>query len=54
MTEYKEMIIYGAVAFITANAGSEKMAENKGLLVIKATENSSSIINAPNFKPKAF
>ena len=49
MPEYKESIVYGAVAFIAADAGSEKMAENKGLLVIKATGNSSSIINKVDF-----
>ena len=54
MPEYKESIVYGAVAFIAADAGSERMAENKGLLVIKATGNSSSIINKVDFKPKAF
>jgi hypothetical protein len=54
LPEYADKVVYGAVAFLIADAGSEKMAENKGLYVIKATGNSSSIINAPDFKPRAF
>jgi hypothetical protein len=54
LSEYKDKTIYGAVAFLTADAGSERMAENKGLFVIRATGNSSSIINAPGFTPRAF
>ncbi|MEI6434910.1 MAG: hypothetical protein WCP32_08710 [Bacteroidota bacterium] len=54
MPEYKDLIIYGAVAFITADGSSDRMAQNQGLFVIKATGNSSSIVNEPGFKPKAF
>ena len=54
MPEYKNMKIYGAVAFLTAIAGSEKMAEKNGLFVIKATGNSSRIINEDDFVPKVF
>ena len=54
MPEYKNLIIYGAVAFITANGSSDRMAQNQGFFVIKATGNSSSIVNEPGFKPKAF
>ncbi|MCX6279024.1 MAG: hypothetical protein NT004_13160 [Bacteroidetes bacterium] len=54
MPEYKNLIIYGAVAFITANGSSDRTAQNQGLFVIKATGNSSSIVNEPGFKPKAF
>ncbi|MEI6436097.1 MAG: hypothetical protein WCP32_14725, partial [Bacteroidota bacterium] len=54
MPEYHDKIIYGAVAFITADGGSERMAQNQGLFVIKATGSSSAIVNEPGFKPKAF
>jgi len=54
MPVYKNMKIYGAVAFLTAVSGSEQMAEKQGLFVIRATGNSSKIINAKDFKPKTF
>ncbi|MCD4697464.1 MAG: hypothetical protein K8S16_14615 [Bacteroidales bacterium] len=54
MAEYKDKTIYGAVAFLTADGASDRMAEKMGLFVIKATGNSSSIINNSDFKPKAF
>jgi hypothetical protein len=49
-----EKPIYGAVAFITADGSSNRMAQNLGFFVIKATGSSSSIVNEPGFKPKAF
>jgi hypothetical protein len=54
MPEYKERKIYGAVAYITAEGASDRMAENLGMFVIKATGNSSAIVNKSNFIPKAF
>jgi len=54
MPEYKDWTIYGGVAFITADGSSDRMAQNLGLFVIKATGSSSSIENDPEFKPKAF
>jgi hypothetical protein len=54
MPEYHDKIIYGAVAFITADGSSDRMAENQGFFVIRATGSSSSIVNKPGFKPKAF
>ena len=54
MPEYADKKIYGGVAFISAEGSSERMAEKLGFFVIKATGNSSSIINLPDFKPKAF
>ncbi|MCF8301769.1 MAG: hypothetical protein K9I94_00735 [Bacteroidales bacterium] len=51
---YSENIVYGAVAFLTEDSGCSKMAEGKGLFVIKATGNSSSIINKKDFKPKVY
>jgi len=52
--EYRNKTIYGAMAFLQADSGSEKMAESKGLFVIRATGSSASIINLPDFKPKTF
>jgi hypothetical protein len=54
MPEYHDKIIYGAMAFITADSASDRMAEKQGFFVIRATGNSSSIINEPGFKPKPF
>jgi len=54
MPEYKDKVIFGGVAFITADGTSERMAEKQGYFVIKATGSSSSIVNKPDFKPKAF
>lgn len=54
MPEYRHMRIYGAVAYISVHGSSDSMAENMGLFVIRATGNSSSIVNKENFKPKAF
>ena len=52
MPEYADKTVYGAVAFISEDAGSSAMAENNGLFVIKATGDSASIVNAENFVPK--
>ncbi len=52
MEEYKDYNIYGAVAFLRAEGGSELFAENEKLFVIRATGNSASLINKPEFVPK--
>ncbi len=54
MPVYKEKKVYGAVAFLNISADSHRMAESKGLFVIKATGNSASIINSNSFEPKVF
>ena len=54
MPEYHDKKIYGGVAFITAEGASDRMAEKQGFFVIRATGNSSFIINQKDFKPKAF
>jgi len=54
MPEYKDMKVYGAVAFITSEGASERMAEKLGFFVIKATGSSSAIVNDVDFMPKAF
>ena len=52
--EYKNRKVYGAVAYLKARKGTEVRYQREGLFVIRATENSSSIINKLNFKPKSF
>ena len=54
MPVYKEKKVYGAVAFLNTSSDSHRMAESKGLFVIKATGNSASIINKNTFEPKVF
>ncbi len=54
LPEYNDKIIFGGMAFITAEDASERMAEKLGFFVIRATGNSSFIINQKDFKPKAF
>jgi Holliday junction resolvase len=54
LPEYANKIVYGAIAFITADGSSDCMAEKQGFFVIRATGSSSSIINQEDFKPKAF
>jgi len=52
--EHKDKIVYGAVAYLKADEGSEVYAERNGLFVIRATGSSASIINAKRFKPAKF
>jgi len=54
MPEYRDKQVYGAVAFLTEDAGTSAMAEKKGLFVIRATGDSASIINADDFIPKTW
>ncbi|MCX6278951.1 MAG: hypothetical protein NT004_12780 [Bacteroidetes bacterium] len=54
MPEYHDKIVYGAMAFITADGSTDRMAEKQGFFVIRATGNSASILNEPGFKPKPF
>jgi len=54
MTDLHDKNIFGAVAYLTANSGSNILASNKGLFVIRATGNSASIINKDDFKPFRF
>lgn len=54
MPELSNKVIYGAVAYLTANSSSHVMAANKGLFTIRATGNSASIVNKEDFKPAKF
>ena len=51
---YAPNTVYGAVAFLQADAGAEQMAEKKGLFVIRATGDSAAIVNKADFVPRAF
>jgi Holliday junction resolvase-like predicted endonuclease len=52
--EYKDYKIYGCVAYLRADGGSEKYANNERLFVIRATGNSAVITNAVEFEPAVF
>ena len=54
LPRYANNRIYGAVAWLTADAGAERMMENRGLFSIRATGQSASIQNAPTFTPRAW
>ncbi|MCH8555891.1 MAG: hypothetical protein LAT76_12090, partial [Schleiferiaceae bacterium] len=54
ISDYEHKTIYGAMAYLKADAGSAAMAENQGLFIIKATGSSASIANSADFEPKAF
>ena len=54
MSEYHDKKVYGAVAFIHTEDSVIAHAQNAGLLVIRATGNSASIVNETGFQPKNF
>ena len=51
---YANNRIYGAMAWLTADAGAEVMVENRGLLSIRAAGDSASIVNPEGFRPRAW
>ena len=52
--EFKNNTIYGAMAFLVDEAGSARMAEKRGLFIIRATGDSASIVNEKGFVPRGF
>ncbi|MDE2972215.1 MAG: hypothetical protein OXU35_07890 [Acidobacteriota bacterium] len=46
--------LYGAVAYLQEHQGTVRYAQRKGLFVIRATGNSASIVNPPEFQPHNF
>ncbi|MCP4695982.1 MAG: hypothetical protein GY862_03900 [Gammaproteobacteria bacterium] len=54
MSEYAGNTVYGAMAWITADAGAEKMTQNQGLFCIKAVGDSARIENEADFTPRAY
>lgn len=51
---YAQNRIYGAMAWLTADASAEAMAIKRGLFSIRATGDSASIQNDPAFTPQAW
>jgi Holliday junction resolvase-like predicted endonuclease len=51
---YAEKRVHGAVAWLTADAGAEDMAINRGLFSIRATGHSASIQNEATFTPRVW
>ena len=54
IADYKDKKIYGAIAYLKAEEASEVFAQKQQLFVIRATGDSASIINEPDFSPKVF
>lgn len=46
--------VYGAVACCRSTRALREQAERRGLLVIRATGDSASIVNGPDFRPRVF
>lgn len=49
MPRYAHSRIYGAMAWLTADAGADAMVLNRGLFSIRATGDSAQILNPPDF-----
>jgi hypothetical protein len=54
LPRYANNRIYGAMAYLTADAAADTMAEKRGLFVIRATGDSASITNAEDFLPRGW
>ncbi len=54
MPRYSNNNVIGAVAYLKEDSKASEMAQNKGLLVIRATGSSASIVNPIDFLPKAW
>ena len=54
MRHYADKKVYGAVAYIRADAGSAELAAKRGLFVIKAVGDSARLTNADGFKTRTF
>ena len=50
--EYRDWKVYGAVAYIKADAGSQVYAEKKGLFVIRTVGKNAVLMNKEHFRPK--
>lgn len=54
LPRYASNRIYGAMAWLSADAGAEAMVINRGLFSIRATGDSAAIQNDPAFAPRAW
>ena len=52
--KYRDNKVIGAVAYLTDEGNASRMAQKKGLFVIRATGNSANIINHHDFQPKSW
>ena len=51
---YRNKTVYGAVAYLSVRDKADQLAMEQGLLVIKATGDSASIVNPKSFQPQTF
>ena len=51
---FGDKTVYGAMAYLRNDSEAALYAERQGLLVVRATGDGASIVNAPDFAPKAF
>jgi hypothetical protein len=54
MRQYAHNTIYGAMAYLVADAGAETMAGHRGLFVIRATGDGAAITNGSDFSPRVW
>lgn len=54
LPKYSKNNIIGAVAYLQEDSKASAMAQNQGLLVIRATGSSASIVNSEDFVPKVW
>ena len=52
--EHKSKKVYGAVAYLRSVSEAHLFSQRQGLFIIRATEDSASIVNDKDFKPKVF
>lgn len=52
--DHRHRTIYGAMAYLEGSEDVARYAERQGLFLIRATGNSASIVNAPDFRPRAY
>lgn len=51
---FRHKTVYGAVAYLSTEPEAKLYAERQGLYVVRVTGDSTSIVNAAGFRPKAF
>ena len=51
---FGDKAVYGAMAYLRNDSEAALYAERQGLLVVRATGDGASIVNAPDFTPKVF
>nr|VFK41001.1 MAG: hypothetical protein BECKTC1821E_GA0114239_100914 [Candidatus Kentron sp. TC] len=54
MPSYRDNVIYGAMAWLQANASADRMLVNRKLFSIQAVGDSARLTNDADFKPRAF